>query len=161
MKKLNSLGIGPIIGGIALPGLAVTIFLSLKYKELFSFFESGNNILKIVGICLVIIGLVMYFTTAPLLLKGLKESKLITTGTYYLCCNPLYTSIILFVIPGISFWMNSWLILIISPIAYIMFKIYIKREYAEMELFFGDNYKEYYKKTPEFFPFPINKWLKK
>jgi protein-S-isoprenylcysteine O-methyltransferase Ste14 len=160
MNKLNSMGIGPKIGGIILPWLAVAIFLSLKFKGSFIYFEEGNRMFFFVGLALVIIGSIMYFLTAPLLLKGLKETKLITTGTYYLCCNPLYASIILFIIPGISLMMNSWLILTTSIIGFPLCKIFIKSEYVEMEKFFGDNFRKYKAETPEFLPFPIKKWFK-
>jgi len=159
MNKLNFMGIGPIIGGIALPWLALTFYFSVKFKNTFTFVEDETRIIYYVGLALVIIGAILYFLTIPALLKGLKETKLITTGTYYLCRNPLYTAIILFIIPGISFMMNSWLIITTSIIAYILFKFFIKREYAEMEKFFGDNYRRYSAETPEFFPFPKNKWF--
>ncbi len=154
------MGIGPKIGGIILPWLAVTIFLTLRFKSSFTYFKDGNKILFFSGLVLVIIGSIMYFLTAPALLKGLKKTKLITTGTYYLCCNPLYASIIIFVIPGISLMMNSWLILTTSIIGFPLCKIFIKSEYVEMEKFFGDDFRKYRAETPEFLPFPIRKWFK-
>jgi protein-S-isoprenylcysteine O-methyltransferase Ste14 len=159
MNKLNFMGIGPKIGGVALPWLAVSIFLSVKFKSSFNYFENGNRILFYLGLAFVIVGTVMYLYTIPSLLKGLKETKLITTGTYYLCCHPLYAAILLFIIPGISLMMNSWLVLTTSIIGFTLFKIFIKSEYAEMEKFFGDNYRKYKEATPEFFPFPIRKWF--
>ncbi len=157
MNKLNSMGIGPKVGGIMLPWLAAAILLTLKFKSAFTYFQDGNRILFFFGLVLVIIGSIMYFLTAPALLKGLKETRLITTGTFYLCCNPLYASIIILIIPGISLMMNSWLILTASVVGFTLFKIFIKSEYAEMEKFFGDDFKKYRAGTPEFFPFPIRK----
>lgn len=154
------MGIGPKIGGIILPWLAVAIFLTLRFRSLFTYFKNTNRFVFSIGLILVIIGSIMYFFTAPLLLKGLKKTKLITTGTYYLCCNPLYASIILFIVPGISLMMNSWLILTTSVIGFPLCKIFIKSEYAEMEKFFGDDFRKYKAETPEFFPFPIKKWFK-
>lgn len=160
MNRLNSMGIGPKIGGIILPWLAVAIFLTLRYKNSFTYFKDGSKFLFFFGLALVIIGSIMYFLTAPALLKGLKETKLITTGTYYFCCNPLYSSIILFIIPGISFMMNSWLILTTTVIGFPLCKIFIKSEYLEMERFFGDDFRKYRANTPEFLPFPVKKWFK-
>lgn len=158
MNKLNSMGIGPKIGSVALPWLAVSIFLTLKFKGAFVFAENGSKVLFYLGLVLVIIGAILYFLTAPALLKGLKETKLVTTGTFYLCCNPLYSSIILFIFPGISLMMNSWLVLTTSVVGYALFKILIKSEYEEMERFFGDAFNKYRAETPEFFPFPGKKW---
>jgi protein-S-isoprenylcysteine O-methyltransferase Ste14 len=157
MKKLNFMGIGPKVGIVVLPWLAIAIFFSMKFRSSFTFIEDVNKILFLVGLVLLIIGSVMYLLTIPSLLNGLKNTKLITTGTFYLCCNPLYGSIILLIIPGVSFMMNSWLVLTTSLIGIILCKIFIKSEYAEMEKFFGDEFIRYKDKTPEFLPFPVKK----
>lgn len=157
MKNLSFMGIGPKIGAIVLPWLTLAIFFSTKFRSTFVYFEDVNRILFFAGLVILITGSVMYLLTIPLLLNGLKHTKLITSGTYYLCCNPLYTSILLLIIPGISLMMNSWLVLTTSVVGMIFCKIYIKQEYAEMEKFFGDDYRKYRNETPEFFPFPVKK----
>jgi len=161
MKKLNYLGIGPKIGGIGIPYLALTIFLSVKYKPLFSISVNSPSFLLYCGLFLVFAGLALYIATLPLLLKGLKELKMITTGAFGLCRNPLYVSFILFLLPGIALALNSWLVLTAAVLSYILFKINIKSEYVEMENFFGDEYRKYSSITPEFFPLPFKKWLSK
>jgi protein-S-isoprenylcysteine O-methyltransferase Ste14 len=95
-----------------------------------------------------------------MLLKGLKETRLMTAGTYSLCQNPLYASLILMIIPALSILLNSWLIVTSSIVGYIVFKRFIYREYSELEGFFGQEYLQYKNSTPEFFPFPVRK-LKK
>lgn len=157
MEKLNFYGVGPKIGRIVLPWLAVTIIISLIFKGSFKYLPDEKRILFFVGLALVILGFIMYFSTIPALLRGIKETTLITKGAFYLCCNPLYTAIILFLIPGTSFMMNSWLLLTTSVVAYIVFKIYIRGEETELENFFGESYTTYRSSTPEFFPFPVKK----
>lgn len=161
MKKLNYLGIGPKIGGIGIPYLALTIFLSLKYKPFFSISATSQTFLVYFGLILVFAGLILYISTLPLLLRGLKEMKMITNGAFGLCRNPLYVSFILFLLPGIAFALNSWLVLTAAVLSYILFKINIKSEYLEMENFFGDEYRRYSSRTPEFFPLPFKKWFSK
>jgi protein-S-isoprenylcysteine O-methyltransferase Ste14 len=156
MEKLSFFGVGPKIGRILVPWLALSITLSIVVKETFRYTESHRGLL-IAGIILMVFGLIFYFSTVRLLLKGLKETKLVTGGAYSLCQNPLYASIILFIIPALSFLMNSWLILTTSFIGYILCKVYINKEYSELEKFFGEEYLEYKKRTPEFFPFPFIK----
>jgi protein-S-isoprenylcysteine O-methyltransferase Ste14 len=160
MNKLNFLGIGPIIGGVALPWLAVSILLSMRFKAVFVFPDTWNRVIFIAGLVLVSLGVLMYLFIAPALLRGLKETRLITGGAYHLYRNPLYAAIILFIIPGTSFLLNSWLVLTTSLVAFTLFKVYIKREYAEMEKLFGEQYRKYRTETPEFFPIPVKKWLK-
>ncbi len=157
MNKLSALGIGPRIAVVLLPWLVTSIVLSSNKIKLFKYSTEDSVILIIAGIVLLAAGLIFYFSTVRMLLKGLKETRLITTGPYGLCQNPLYTSLILFIIPALSFLLNSWLVLTSTFIGYILFKLFIKTEYDEMEKFFGENYIKYKKETPEFFPFPKKK----
>ena len=159
MEKLNFLGIGPKIAIIMLPWLAVTIVFSSITKNLFVYTTGSRNFLFIAGIVLMVPGLIFYFSTVRMLLKGLKETKLMTQGAYSLCRNPLYSAIILIIIPALSFLLNSWLVLTTSIVGYILFKIFIRSEYLELERFFGEEYLKYQKETPEFFPFPLKKWF--
>jgi len=153
MQKLSPLGIGPKIGIIALPFLAIAITLTIMYPEIFSFGPETKKPLLIAGIVVMIVALVFYAATARALLEGLKNNKLVTTGPFRYCQNPLYAVMILLLIPGLGLLLNSWMVLITSVIAYIIFKINIHTEYEEMERIFGEEYRDYRKKTPEFFPF--------
>lgn len=152
MQKLSPLGIGPKIGMVAIPFLAASIALTLIYPEIFSFGPEAKKPLLIAGIVVMVIALVLYAATARTLLQGVKNNKLMTTGPFRYCQNPLYAVMILLLIPGLALLLNSWMILITSVIAYIIFKINIHKEYEEMEKFFGEEYREYRKRTPEFFP---------
>jgi protein-S-isoprenylcysteine O-methyltransferase Ste14 len=157
MKKLSFMGIGPKVGAVVLPWLAVTILMTVKFKSAFAYLPDGNKIMFLSGLIIVAAGSILYGLTVPVMLKGLINTRLITTGTYYLCCNPLYASIILLIIPGVSLMMNSWLIMTTSVIGYILMKVFIKSEYEEMEKFFGDDFRRYRSNTPEFLPLPIKK----
>jgi protein-S-isoprenylcysteine O-methyltransferase Ste14 len=159
MNKLNFLGIGPRIAIVLLPWLAASIALSCIGIRLFDYPAKASPILLIAGIVLMAIGLVFYLLTARMLLKGLKETRLMTSGPYGVCQNPLYATMILVIIPALSLLLNSWLVLTASLIGYILFKLFIKSEYRELERFFGDEYLEYRKETPEFFPFPKKKGI--
>jgi protein-S-isoprenylcysteine O-methyltransferase Ste14 len=153
MKKLDFFGAGPKIGRIVLPYFAGAIALTIIFPALFTFGEPVRIYLLIAGIIILATGLVSYGLTVRLLLRGLKETRLVTTGTYRYCQNPLYAFLILLVIPGLGLIMNSWLILTSSVIGYIVFKRFISSEYMEMTEVFGDEYLQYQKRTPEFFPF--------
>jgi uncharacterized membrane protein len=109
MNKLNFMGIGPKVGVIVLPWLAIAIFLTMKFKSSFAYFADINRIMFFSGLAIVIAGSILYFLTIPALLKGLKNTKLITNSTYYLCCNPLYASIILLIIPGVYLMIHGLL----------------------------------------------------
>jgi protein-S-isoprenylcysteine O-methyltransferase Ste14 len=159
MNKLNFYGIGPKIGRIALPWFAVTIAVSLLYKPFFSIYRGESELLFYTGLAMLASGFILYFSTLPLLLKGIRETKLVTGGAYYLCRNPLYAAFLLLLLPGTAFMLNSWLILTAPVTGYILFKKNIKNECKEMEEFFGNDYKKYASETPELFPLPLKKWF--
>jgi len=158
MKKLNFLGIGPKVAVVLMPWLAMSIIISRIYKEQFLYTISAAFAVHVSGIILMIIGLILYFSTVKLLLSGLKETKLVTTGAYRFCQNPLYSTFVLFVIPALSLILNSWLVLTTSAVGYLLFRIFVKLEYRELEDIFGQEYLNYKSKTPEFFPNPFKKF---
>jgi protein-S-isoprenylcysteine O-methyltransferase Ste14 len=158
MAKLNFMGIGPKVAVVFLPWLATSIVLSNYDKDVFSITKENNNIILFAGILLLVLGAIFYFSTVRLLLIGLKETKLITKGAYSLCQNPLYSAIILLIVPGLALVLNSWLVLTSSVAGFIMFRIFIKSEYSELEKIFGEEYLKYRNETPEFIPGPGRKW---
>jgi protein-S-isoprenylcysteine O-methyltransferase Ste14 len=160
MKKLSKLGIGPKMAVFLLPWLLITIVIS-KCNKQFAYTIQQRNILMITGIVLLVTGLLFYFSTVKTLLKGLNETKLITKGPYKICQNPLYVSLILLIIPSLSLILNSWLLLTSTLLGYILFKIFIKSEYKELEAFFGEDYLKYKSETSEFFPFLTGQGAKK
>jgi protein-S-isoprenylcysteine O-methyltransferase Ste14 len=160
MKKMDFYGVGPKIGRILIPWWAVTIILSFT-SDSFRFTPERSTALTIAGTVYLIGGLIFYFTSVKLLLKGLKKGKLVTKGTFSLCQNPLYVSFVLMLIPAIGLLLNSWLVLTTCVVGFILMKVYISNEYHVLEEAFGDEYLNYKSETPEFFPFPVKKWLKK
>lgn len=158
MKKMDFYGVGPKIGRILIPWWAVTIILSFTSNS-FRFTPERSTALTIAGAAYLICGLIFYFTSVKLLLKGLKEGKLVTRGTFSLCQNPLYVSFVLMLIPAIGLLLNSWLVLTTCIVGFILMKVYISNEYHILEEAFGDEYLNYKSETPEFFPFPVKKWF--
>lgn len=156
MGRLNSFGIGPKIAIVLLPWLAASIYLS-SFISLFEYPTEARSFLKIAGIIIMVSGLIFYFSTVRLLLRGLKETKLVTEGPYSLCQNPLYASLLFLVIPALSLLLNSWLVLSTSVVGYFLVKFFIKSEYSELEKFFGEDYIKYRQETPELFPIPLKK----
>ena len=150
---MNIFGIGPRIGMFALPWLAVTIVVSILLPEYFYFADPRPLWLFIVGLALLLAGLFLWSASGKMIVSLKKEPRLLTKGPFAVCRNPLYLAMLMFVIPAISVLMNSWLVLTTSLIGYIAFRICIKQECEEMQRLFGDEYRKYCSKTPEFFPF--------
>lgn len=161
MEKLNYFGIGPKIALSAFPLLVAGIIISLYYPGVFAFPGIIYRSLALWGILLLAAGIIFYLLTVRVLIKGLRSTRLVTGGTFYLCKNPLYASFILLLLPGLALVLDSWLILAISLVAYLVFKLSIRSEYREMEKFFGKEWTAYSRETPELLPFPFKKWFKR
>jgi protein-S-isoprenylcysteine O-methyltransferase Ste14 len=153
MNKLSPLGVGPKIGRVAIPYLAVAIVLTVFYPEIFSFGPVLKKPLMIAGFVVLAVAIICYAATVRSLLQGLKANKLMTTGAFRYSQNPLYAVMILLLIPGLALVLNSWIVLTASILAYIIFKKTIHTEYEEMEHIFGQDYLNYKKRTPEFLIF--------
>lgn len=156
---MDFFGVGPKIGRILVPYWAATIVISIISKY-FHFTPERSSSLTIAGAALLVFGLGFYFISGKTLVQGIKEGKLVTSGTFALCRNPLYISIVLFVIPAIALLTNSWLELTACVVGFVLLKIYVGREYQILEEAFGDEYRKYRDETPEFIPFPVKKWVK-
>ena len=157
MEKLNFFGVGPKIGRITLPYLAVTITMTIFFPGIFTFGQPLKEPLLIAGIILIAIALAFYFTTLRLMLPGIKSNRLITSGAYRLCRNPLYSALLLFFIPGLGLLLNSWLILTTPIVGYLVFMKFIHEEEEQLERLFGNEYRSYHDKTSMLFPNPFNK----
>jgi protein-S-isoprenylcysteine O-methyltransferase Ste14 len=159
MAKLSLFGIGPRIGRIMLPLLAAAITASILWPQYFWFIHPRPVWLLVLGLLVLVIGLVLWISSGRMLIRAVKDTRLMTTGPYMLCRNPLYAAVILFVIPAIGLLMNSWLVLAASVVGYIVFRGLVRKECEEVEKIFGEEYRKYCSKTPEFFPFPFKKWF--
>lgn len=153
MEKLTFLGIGPKIARIVLPYLAITIALSIFFPSVFRFGDTLMEPFMIAGIIFLAIFLVLYFATLRVMVPGIRSNRLITTGVYRLCRNPLYSALLLFLIPGLGLLLNSWMILTTAIVGYLAFRKYIHEEEELLERLFGEEYQHYRKNTSRFFPF--------
>ncbi|MDP4267429.1 MAG: isoprenylcysteine carboxylmethyltransferase family protein [Bacteroidota bacterium] len=151
-------GIGPKIVFTTVPYFILMTYISSEYPSIFNINFIPEYILKTAGILLLSFGILFFIRTQITFIKEIKKGKLITTGTFAYCRNPIYSAFILFIIPSIALLLNSWPSLTASLIAYIVFKINIKKEYNYLRDKFGDEYNEYERKVNEIFPFK-KKWF--
>lgn len=106
------------------------------------------------GAVLLLLGLALYAVALPVWLRGIRTGRLITTGAYALCRNPLYAAWILFLVPGLGLLLDSWPIVMLSFVVYAGFKLLVGREYLEFTLAFGPAYRRYEASVPELLPIP-------
>jgi protein-S-isoprenylcysteine O-methyltransferase Ste14 len=149
---MNLVGQGGKIIIFTLPFAAVAILLHFYYPVIVSL-PAHWQPLRIIGYVLFIPGSVLWLAGLIQLLKDFPKGKLIRTGAYGICRNPIYSSIILFVLPAVSLSTLTWVYLVVALILYLSVRIFIRKEESKLEKVFGREYLEYKMNAGRIFPF--------
>lgn len=147
-------GCGPRLAILCLPYIILSLIVMIKYPEFFNLKFIDLPLFKVAGIVWLGLGLIFWVYSAAYFLKYFQPGKLITKGPFALCRNPIYSSIMVFIIPSLGIIFHSGLTLSIALVLYIGFKISIHGETSVLRKLFGEEYNVYEKSVSEIFPFP-------
>ena len=147
-------GIGPKLALLCLPYIILAIIVMYRYPEFFDLKFLDFPHVKVFGFAWLGLGIILWISSAIVFLKHFKTGKLITHGPFALCRNPIYSSIIVFIIPSLALIFHSGLLFSISVVIYIGFEISIHGENRLLNRSFGEEYELYEKSVNEIFPFP-------
>ena len=100
-----------------------------------------NN--SIIGSALLGLGIPFWLTSVIQMLKYVPQNKLITKSPFLLILHPIYTSVVLLVIPGLTFVFDTWVGLLIGAILYIISRIFRGQEEKKLEELFREEYTTY------------------
>jgi protein-S-isoprenylcysteine O-methyltransferase Ste14 len=145
-------GIGHMFEYFVFPAVLVLIVISFIFKPLFSYRIIPYFVLVISGIIFAIAGIFINLISMKKIIPAFKEGKLVTTGTFKYSRNPTYASVIFLVIPSISFFFDSFLLLSCVLLAFIVFKLLIKNEEQFLEKVFGEEYLAYKRTVGQLIP---------
>lgn len=106
-----------------------------------------------IGIILLILGGVQWLTAVTQLLQGFPKGKLVTTGAYGVCRNPIYSSFIVYILPAISLLTWSWVYFAVALIMWAGVAIFIKKEEEDLRRVFGLDYEKYTARVDRIVPF--------
>ena len=146
-KKMTIRGIGKKLELFTVPYGIITIILTFILRPLFNINFIQYSILLYIGIPLFILGIILHIISAVTMVKGFKKEILLATGMYSISRNPMYSTFIFLIIPGISLIINSWLVLTSSLVMFILFIIFIHEEEQYLEEKFGKEYINYKNKV--------------
>ena len=147
-------GCGPMLALLCLPYIILSLVVMYIYPEFFDLKFLDNIYARVSGYVWLVIGIVFWIYSAVYFLKYFKPGQLITNGPFGLCRNPIYSSIIVFIIPSLALIFHSGLTFSISLVLYIGFKISIHGETNILRKIFGEEYDKYEKSVNEIIPFP-------
>jgi protein-S-isoprenylcysteine O-methyltransferase Ste14 len=96
---------------------------------------------------------IKFFSTRGTPVPTNPPPKLITTGLYGFIRNPMALGMLL-LLEGLGFYFGSLsLIIFFAPLPVVLYAFYIKAvEEPELELRFGQEYREYKQRVPMFIP---------
>lgn len=155
MKSTLTLGgIGPKLALMCLPYIVLSLTVMVRDPEFLNLEFLDIPLAKTMGFVWLTLGLIFWIASAGMFLSRFKTGKLITQGTFGWCRNPIYASMILFIIPSLGIIFHSGLILSIALVLYIGFKISIHGEVIGLRRTFEEEYEAYEKSVNELFPFP-------
>ena len=133
------------------------LYVLTNYLEFFSL--QLNNLLRFLGIIIILFGTYLFWWTHQTLGKNFsaileikKSHKLIKSGPYKRIRHPMYTSLYIIILG--FFLLSSNIFIGLFPFIgfSILYITRIKKEETMMIKTFGDEYKEYMKTTGKLFP---------
>ena len=152
--SMTLFGCGPKLALLCLPYIILSLVVMFMYPDFFDLKFLDNIYARVSGYVWLAIGIVFWIYSAVFFLKYFKPGQLITRGPFGLCRNPIYSSIIVFIIPSLALIFHSGLTFSISLVLYIGFKLSIHGETNVLRKIFGEEYDKYEKSVNEIIPFP-------
>jgi protein-S-isoprenylcysteine O-methyltransferase Ste14 len=153
-RELSRFGVGPSIL-LTAAGYAVVAGVATRtWPEVCLVSTIPYWVFLAVGIALAATGVPMLVLAVRMGMAAYNSDKLATTGLFGIVRNPMYAAWIVFIIPGLVLLSRSWPLFLTPPVAYIAFKVLIRRENAYLEKRFGDAYRKYRAETNELLPWP-------
>jgi protein-S-isoprenylcysteine O-methyltransferase Ste14 len=138
-------GSGGKITGFTLPFALAGIILNVLYPQRFKMNTGLAGIFM--GSVLLCLGIPFWLISVVQMLKYVPQDKLITKGPFSLVLHPIYTSVALLVIPGLAFVFDTWVLLLIGGILYIISRIFRGEEDKKLEGVFSKEYETYRSKV--------------
>lgn len=151
MNKMKFTGQGPTIFYKCIPFVIFAVILQIFFPSVMKLHVS-RSLSLVIGCIMLILGLSLWYIGFRQLMKYFSKGKLITTGLFRFCRNPLYASIILFMIPSISFFTNQSSYFLIAFISWLSFIVNIGIEEKNLKNIFGKEYESYVSRVNRFFP---------
>ena len=152
-KDMNILGIGPLL---AIVGIVMAAILALFARMVgwspalpspWREWAFGS------GLILLAIGMYFWISAAICVRQAFGSHRLAQTGAFRFSRNPMYAGFIVFIIPGLAFVLNDLLLIAISLVMFVAFKMLVGQEERYLAEQFGAEFERYRKSVPQLIPF--------
>jgi protein-S-isoprenylcysteine O-methyltransferase Ste14 len=151
-KRMSRWGIGPVFAALSIGYGMMTLLMGRYFHPVFQISFVPYSYLAILGVILILIGVPFWITAVLTVMRAYNANELVTGGVYRCCRHPVYSSWVVFIVPGIALLVSSWLGLTTPIFMYFILRVLVKREEAYLENLFGSKYVEYKKRIPCILP---------
>ncbi|MCM1164392.1 MAG: isoprenylcysteine carboxylmethyltransferase family protein [Lachnospiraceae bacterium] len=161
MKDKNHLpiyGVGPVYGCVIIALTAAAALLGRREPFKKGLIEMLKIPFLIIGILLIICGIILWCGAVfrSKIDDGITENKLVTSGVYSLCRNPLYTAFML-ACTGALFISGNVFFLPLFFVYWIFMTVLMKNtEEKWLGKLYGKEYHDYCRRVNRCIPFPKN-----
>jgi len=134
------------------PALAAAVVAQALVPDLLRIPLPGP-VRALLGAALLVPGVAMWATAVVQLLVAFPRGRLVTAGAYGVCRNPIYSSVALLILPGVSLASGSWGWLLPAAALWLGVRIFIPTEERDLLRVFGDEYRRYTARVHRVVPF--------
>ena len=155
LNKQNGMSIvgqGGKIIFFVLPSLMAAIWVHMYLPQIAAMPERISFISP-VGYLLLVPGLILWGTAVLQLITGFSKGELVTTGAYGVVRNPIYSSVIFFILPAVALMTLTWVYLVVSVFLYVGVLLFIGTEEKQLTKAFGTEYEAYVTRVDWLIPF--------
>ncbi len=147
-------GVGPKMGLALMPCLVAAIGLRLWRPELSSIPILPAAVRLGLGATLLGFGLAFWGWSAVHFVRHFFAGRLLTTGPFAWCRNPIYASFIVLLLPAAALLANAWPLLAADAALYLIFRFFIGEEDRMLAERFGEVYQAYRRRVGAVIPVP-------
>ncbi len=151
-NKMTFWGAGPKYTLFSAVYCILMVALSFCFDPFFKIHFVPDDLLTSVGIVLVLLGIPFYIISLVTIKRAFKGGSLVTKGPFGMCRHPVYSAWIIFFVPALMLFVNTWAGLSAPLVMYFLLLLLVKKEEAWLESVFGDEYLAYKKRIPAVLP---------
>jgi protein-S-isoprenylcysteine O-methyltransferase Ste14 len=145
-------GIGPGLGIVTAAYMLLATGLTYCFPNLLTMHPVPRRTFYGAAVVLGFSGAMIYVWSLACLNRALRAGCLATRGPFAVVRHPIYAAWILLILPSVALALRSWPLLAAPAVAYVRFRMLVAREDRTLEESFGDAYRTYRRRVPEFIP---------
>jgi protein-S-isoprenylcysteine O-methyltransferase Ste14 len=160
-NHMTEWGVGPKFTLYSVTYCVIMFVLTIYIDPFFKITKTlsvSYQVLVLTGIILIVLGVPFYLFSMIPVMRAFKERRLITSGVYGMCRHPVYAAWLLFFVPSLALFINSWAFLSAPFVMYVIARTLVSKEDVYLEETFGQAYLTYKKRVPAILPYG---WLKR